>query len=73
MIKYFGVVYCTDETTHFTKPKDTKEECMKVLIKMMEDPRVKERLKRTTVIKREMDNFPDGLLFGSPECYNVVK
>ncbi len=72
MIKYFAVVYCTDGTIHL-EPKDTQKECLEKLKKMSEDPRVRKRMACTTVIKREMNNFKEGRIFGNPKSLNVIK
>ena len=73
MIKYFGVVYCHDGTVHLTKPQDTQQECLDKLKSWIEDPRCYERVAATTVIKREMDNFKDGRIFGNPKSLDIMR
>lgn len=73
MVKYFGVVYCRDGTIHLTKPQDTQQECLDKLRSWIKDPKCYERVESTTVIKREMDNFKGGFIFGNPKSLNVVK
>lgn len=72
MTKYFAVIYCKDNTIHLW-PGDTQEDCLEKLKTLAEDPRVRDRMKSTTVIKRDMDNFKDGLIFGNPKSLNVVR
>lgn len=73
MTKYYGVFYSKDKTIHLF-PGDTKEECLDRLDYLVNsDPRVAERALATTVIKRDMDNFKEGFIFGNPKSLNVVK
>lgn len=72
MIKYFGVFYSKDNTIHLF-PGDTQEECLDKLDYLINsDPRVKERCLATTVVKRDMDNFKEGFIFGNPKSLNVM-
>ena len=70
-INYFAVVYCYDETIHLWKG-DSQEECLEKLRKMMQTPKIAERMKATTVIKRDMSNFVEDMIFGCPKSLNVV-
>ena len=72
MTKYYAVVYCKDGTIHLW-PGDDQEACLCKLKKLKKNPRVDERMQATTVIKRDLDNFKDGMIFGSPKSLNVVK
>lgn len=73
MIKYFGVVYCKDGTIHLTPLQDTQQDCLDTLRFWLEDPRCYERVEATTVIKREMDNFKNGKIFGNPKSLDVMQ
>lgn len=73
-IQYFAVVYCTaayKNSIHLLPCKD-KEDALKKLREMKDDPKVNKRIKATTIIKRDMSNFKDGLLFGCPKVFNVM-
>ena len=72
MTKYFAVVYCHDETIHLW-PGESKEQCLEALSKLKSDPDISRRMKATTVIKRDMENFKDGFIFGNPKCLNVME
>lgn len=61
--KYFLTVYCKDGTIHLW-PGDSKQDCLMKLADMLTDKRIVERYKDSTVIKRDMSNFKDGLIFG---------
>ena len=73
MIKYFGVVYLKNGATYITKPRDTQQECLDKLRSWLEEPQFHEEAAGTTVIKREMDNFKDGKLFGSPKSLDIMQ
>lgn len=70
MVKYFAVVYCKDGTSHLW-PGDSQEECLDKLMEIR-DSKWGQRMLATTVIKRDMDNFKDGLIFGNPKSLNVL-
>lgn len=72
MNRYYAVVYCKDGTIHLW-PGDSQEECLGALNELKENPKILKRMMSTTVIKRDMDNFKDGLIFGSPKSLNVIK
>lgn len=61
--KYFLVIYCKDETIHLW-PGDSKQDCLAKLADMLADERIVKRYKDSTIIKRDMSNFKDGLIFG---------
>lgn len=61
--KYFLVLYCHDGTIHLW-PGDTKADCLEKLADALENPKVSRLFDDATVIKRDMSNFPDGLIFG---------
>ena len=70
-IKYFAVIYLKNGNTDLSKPLDTIEEAVALLketIKGKED-----KVKATTISKRNMDLFKDDMLFGCPAKYNLVK
>lgn len=71
MEQYFAVVYCNDGTMHLW-PGESKEDCFTKLKKMKESPKIYSRMKATTIIKRNMDNFEDGFIFGSPKSLNIM-
>ena len=70
MTQYFGVTYLTDGTMQLWPGKD-QQDCLRKL-REVRDSKWGPRLKATTVIKRDMTNFKDGLIFGSPKSLNVV-
>ena len=72
MTQYYAVVYCKDKTIHLW-PGEDQQDCVAKLMEMAEDPKIRPRMASTTVIKRDMDNFKDGQIFGCPKTYNVVK
>lgn len=72
MTQYYAVVYCKDGTIHLW-PGEDQETCLFKLESLKEDPRVSKRMQATTVIKRDLDNFKDGMIFGNPKSLNVVK
>lgn len=71
MFKYYGVVYLLDGTIHLW-PGKTQKECLDEL-KKIRDSKWGPRIKATTVIKRNMDNFKDDLIFGNPKSLNVME
>lgn len=71
MDKYYGVIYLEDGTIHLW-PGDSQKECLEKL-KEIRDSKWGERMKCTTVIRRNMDNFKDDLIFGNPKSLNVIK
>lgn len=69
MVRYYGVVYSKDGTMHLTKPHETQEQCLEVLKELIES-KWADRVLRTTVIKRDVEN---DFIFGAPKSLNVVK
>ena len=61
--KYYLVIYCKDKTIHLW-PGDLKQDCLEKLADMMTNQKVMERYENSTIIKRDMSNFKDGLIFG---------
>lgn len=61
--KYYLVIYCKDKTIHLW-PGDSKQDCLEKLAGMFVTPEVVERYENATIIKRDMTNFKDGLIFG---------
>ena len=74
MEKYFAVVYQKPEFKNamMLLPCDDKEDALSKLRTLRDDPKVGPRIKATTVIKRDMANFKDGLIFGCPKSLNVL-
>jgi len=74
MEKYFAVLYQKEEykLAMSLLPCDTQEEALEKLRKLRDDPKVGPRLRATTVIKRNMDNFKDFFIFGCPKSLNVL-
>lgn len=73
MVKYFGVVYLKNGAVYITKPRDTQQECLDKMKSWVEEPACREEVAATTVIKREMDNFKDGKIFGTPKSLDVMQ
>lgn len=71
-IKYFAVIYCHDGTIHLA-PGDTQAECLERLAHMTASSKVLARMKATTVIKRDMSNFKDDMIFGNPKSLDVLQ
>lgn len=74
--KYFGVIYLQDDKlgmTYHLFQKDTQEECLLLLKELAQTSEYASRMIATTVIKRDMDNFKEGLIFGNPKSLNVIK
>lgn len=73
--QYFAVVYQTAEYKNAIclMPRDSKEECLEELRKLRDDPRSHDRIRATTVIKRDMNNFKEGLIFGCPKSLDVMQ
>ena len=61
--KYYLVIYCKDKTIHLW-PGDSKQECLEKLANMLTEPNIIKRYENSTIIKRDMSNFKDGLIFG---------
>lgn len=61
--KYFLVIYCKDKTIHLW-PGDSKQDCLEKLAGMLTKPEIVSRYEDSTIIKRDMSNFKDGLIFG---------
>lgn len=61
--KYYLVIYCKDKTIHLW-PGDSKQDCLEKLADMLTTPNVVKRYENSTIIKRDMSNFKDGLIFG---------
>lgn len=62
-LQYFLVIYCKDKTIHLW-PGDSKQDCLMKLADMLTTPNVIKRYESSTIIKRDMSNFKDGLIFG---------
>ena len=75
MKKHFGVAYLKDGTISITKPKNTREEVVKVLENSLKDEALKARVERTTIIVREVDEKDEywRYIFGSPNSLNLIK
>ena len=73
--QYFGVIYQTDEykNTIILLPRKTKEQCLEVLRKCRDKPEMQDRIKATTVIKRNMVNFKNGMIFGYAKSLDVMQ
>ena len=71
-IRYFAVVYSPDGTIHLW-PGESKEACLNKLRSMRDSPRVHDRMEATTVIKRDMSNFKDGMIFGCPKSLDMIR
>ena len=69
--KYFAVFYSTDGTIHLW-PGDNQEVCLEKLKDMSIEEGIIDRLKATTVIKRDMSKFKDGMIFGCPKSLNIA-
>ena len=69
---YFAVIYRKDGIIEL-KPFNQKDDAVDTLQKLWLDKNLLDRVKATTVIKRDMSNFTDGLMFGCPKCYNVLE
>lgn len=61
--KYYLVIYCKDKTIHLW-PGDSKQNCLEKLAGMLKMPDIIRRYENSTIIKRDMSNFKDGLIFG---------
>lgn len=61
--KYYLVIYCKDKTIHLW-PGDSKQDCLEKLADMLVAENVVKRYENSTIIKRDMSNFKDGLIFG---------
>lgn len=61
--KYYLVIYCKDKTIHLW-PSDSKQDCLEKLADMLVTESVVKRYGSSTIIKRDMSNFKDGLIFG---------
>lgn len=61
--QYYLVIYCKDKTIHLW-PGESKQDCLGKLANMMMDKKVMGRYETSTIIKRDMSNFKDGLIFG---------
>ena len=74
-IRYFAVVYCKPEYKNAMHllPGDSKEDCLEKLRKLRDDPKINKRILATTVIKRDMSNFKDNLIFGCPKSLDVMQ
>ena len=62
-LQYYLVIYCKDKTIHLW-PGDSKQGCLEKLANMLAAESVMERYESSTIIKRDMSNFKDGLIFG---------
>lgn len=65
---YFATIYCKDNTIHLW-PAETKEACEEKLLNLLKDHKVYDRVDRTTIIKRELQEGQ--YVFGSPESLNI--
>ena len=73
--QYFAVVYCTEDykSSIHLLPGVDQQDCLNKLKQLKDDPKTCKRIKATTVIKRDMSNFKDGLIFGCPKSLNVME
>ena len=73
--QYFGVIYQTPEYKGAIclLPRDSKEACLDALRELRDDPRTHDRIVATTVIKRDMSNFKNGMIFGCPKSLDVMQ
>lgn len=62
-VQYYLVIYCKDKTIHLW-PGGSKQDCLEKLADMLAAESVMERYESSTIIKRDMSNFKDGLIFG---------
>lgn len=63
MTKFYLVYYCKDGSIHLL-PQDTKEECQKVLTKMLSTKATRDRYDNAMIIKRNLDAYDKGYIFG---------
>lgn len=63
MTKFYLVYYCKDGSIHLL-PKDSKEECQKVLNKMLTNKSTRDRYDNAMIIKRNLDAYDKGYIFG---------
>ncbi len=63
MTVFYLVFYATDGTIHLL-PKQSKEECQQSLQKMFKDKRICDRYKNSMIIKRNLDAYDQGYVFG---------
>ena len=73
--QYFAVVYHTPEYKNAIAllPRASKEECFKALRELRDDPKTHDRILATTIIKRNMANFKDNMIFGCPKSLDVMQ
>lgn len=69
-VQYFAVIYCDDGTIHLA-PGETQEVCLEKLRRVKGEKA--HIMKATTVIKRDMSNFKDGMIFGNPKSLDVMQ
>lgn len=67
---YYATIYCKDKTIHLW-PAPTREECEQKLFDLLQDPKVFNRVDRTTIIKREFGLSNNEYIFGCPESLNI--
>ena len=61
--KYYLVIYCKEKPIQ-RGPGQSKQDCLEKLAAMLTTPDVVRRYENSTIIKRDMSNFKDGLIFG---------
>lgn len=71
MDQYFAVIYSKNGEIHLW-PGDSQNDCLVELRRVRDSKKWGHVIKSTTVIKRDMSNFKDGLIFGSPKSLNVM-
>ena len=73
MKKHLAVIYLKNGNIDISRPFDTREEAIAKLKSTLEKEGNFERVKATTVIVRDMENFKDGMLFGNPKSLDLVQ
>ena len=68
--QYYAVLYAVDGTIHLW-PGNSQEECLERLRGILKNEVKNDYCKATTVIKRDMSNFKDGMIFGNPKSLDV--
>lgn len=73
--QYFAVVYHTGEYKNAIAllPRESKEKCLDALRELRDDPKTHDRIRATTIIKRNMANFKDDLIFGYAKSLDVMQ
>lgn len=75
MKKHFGIAYLKNGGMSFTKPKNTRDEVIKVLEDTLKDSNLASQIERTTIIVREVDETKENwqYIFGCPNSLNLIK